>query len=99
MKILQELAKQAIRYGLKPEDIGPPSTFTDLEYMKAYIGHIRSFAAPASYGVSAVHRERAQRAWRKVITKVRTREAPEGHSSKPQPQRSGRKIRRASHSQ
>ena len=98
MTVLKELARQAIRYGLKPEDVGPPSTFTDLEYMKGYIGHIRSFKPPASYGVSAVHRERAQRAWRKMITQVRTREAPEGHSSKPQPQRSGRKIRRASNS-
>ena len=59
MTVLKELAKQAIRYGLKPEDIGPISTFTDLEYMKAYIGHLRGFEAPASYGVSAVHRERA----------------------------------------
>src|SRR5450756_27871 len=99
MKILQELARQAIRYGLKPEDIGPISTFTDLEYMKGYIRHIRGFESPASFGVSDVHRERARKAWAKVITKVRTREAPEGHSSKPQPQRSGRKIRRASHSQ
>ena len=99
MTVLRELARQAIRYGLKPEDIGPVSIFRDDQYMKGYIRHIRGFEAPASYGVSAVHRERAQRAWRKVITKVRTREAPEGHSSKPQPQRSGRKIRRASHSQ
>src|ERR1035438_3328207 len=96
MNVLKELAKQAIRYGLKPEDVGPDSTFTDLEYMKAYIRHIRGFEAPASFGVSAVHRERAQRAWRKVITKVRTREAPEGHSRKLQVPRSGRKIRRAS---
>jgi hypothetical protein len=50
--ILKELARHATRYGLKPEDIGPVSTFTDDEYMKAYIGHIRSFAAPARYGVS-----------------------------------------------
>jgi hypothetical protein len=99
MTVLKELARQAIRYGLKPEDIGPVSTFTDDEYMRCYIGHLRGFEAPASFGVSDIHRERAQRAWRKVITKVRTRAAPEGHSSKPQPQRSGRKIRRASHSQ
>src|ERR1039457_4920380 len=96
MTVLNELARQAIRYGLKPEDIGPVSTFTDLEYMKGYIGHLRGFEAPASYGISAVRRDRARKAWAKLITKVRTREAPEGHSSKPQPQRSGRKIRRAS---
>ena len=96
MTVLKELARQAIRYGLKPEDVGPVSTFTDDEYMRCYIGHLKGLEAPASFGVSDIHRERAQRAWRKVITKVRTREAPEGHSSKPQPQRSGRKIRRAS---
>src|ERR1035437_2409145 len=60
MTVLRELARQAIRYGLKPEDIGPVSTFADLEYMKGYIRHIRGFEAPASYGVSAVHRERAR---------------------------------------
>ena len=98
MTVLKELAKEAIRYGLKPEDIGPVSTFTDDEYMRCYIGHLRGLEAPASFGISAVHRERAQRAWRKVITKVRTREAPEGLSSKPQPQRLGCKIRRASNS-
>src|ERR1039457_6387437 len=96
LSIFEQLRRACTRYGLVPEDIGPISTFTDDEYMRCYIGHLRGFEAPASYGVSAVHRERAQRAWRKVITKVRTREAPEGHSSKPQPQRSGRKIRRAS---
>src|ERR1035437_4364696 len=96
MTVLKELAKQAIRYALKPEDVGPPSTFTDEEYMRCYIGHLRGLESPATFGVSAIHRARARRAWAKVYTKVRTREAPEGHSSKPQPRRSGRKIRRAS---
>src|ERR1035437_6534033 len=77
MTVLKELARLAIRYGLKPEDIGPVSTFADLEYMKGYIRHIRGFEAPASYGVSSVNRERAQRAWRKVIAKVRKNEAGE----------------------
>ena len=77
MKILQELARQAIRYGLKPEDVGPPSTFTDLEYMKGYIRHIRGFEAPASFGVSDIHRTRARREWHKLITKVRKNEAGE----------------------
>ena len=71
MTVLKELAKQAIRYGLKPEDVGPPSTFTDLEYMRCYIGHIRGFEAPASYGVSAVHRERARKAWAKVLVEMK----------------------------
>ena len=38
MTVLNELARQAIRYGLKPEDIGPFSTFTDDQYMRCYIG-------------------------------------------------------------
>ena len=71
MMILKELARQAIRYGLKPEDVGPDSTFTDLEYMKGYIRHIRGFEAPASYGVSAVHRERARKAWAKVFAEMK----------------------------
>ena len=99
MTVLKELAKEAIRYGLKPEDIGPVSTFTDDEYMRCYIGHLRGFEAPASFGVSDIHRTRARREWHKLITKVRTREAPEGHSSKPQPHGQAVRIRRASHSQ
>jgi hypothetical protein len=72
LTVLRELARQAIRYGLKPEDIGPDSVFvTDLEFMKGYIRHIQGFDVPASYGVSAVHRERARKAWAKVITKVK----------------------------
>ena len=69
--ILKELARQAIRYGLKPEEIGPASTFTDDQYMRCYIGHLRGFEAPASYGVSAVHRDRARREWRKLIAKMK----------------------------
>jgi hypothetical protein len=71
MTVLRELARQAIRYGLKPEDIGPISTFTDLEYMRGYIRHIRSLKPPASYGVTDGHRDRARREWRKLITKVK----------------------------
>ena len=71
MTILKELARQAIRYGLKPEDIGPPSTFTDLEYMKAYIRHIQGFGVPASYGVAAIHRDRARKAWAKVFAEMK----------------------------
>ena len=71
MKILQELARQAIRYGLKPEDIGPISTFTDDEYMRCYIGHLRGFEAPASFGVSDVHRDRARKAWPKVFAEMK----------------------------
>jgi hypothetical protein len=71
MTVLKELAKQAIRYGLKPEDIGPPSTFTDEEYMRCYIGHLRGLESPASFGVSDVHRDRARRAWAKVFTEMK----------------------------
>ena len=71
MTILKELARQAIRYGLKPEDIGPPSTFIDLEYMRCYIRHLRGFEAPASFGVSATHRARARKAWAKVLVEMK----------------------------
>jgi hypothetical protein len=71
MTILRQLARQPIRYGLKPEDIGPPSTFTDLEYMRCYIGHLRGFEAPASYDVSDVHRDRARKAWAKVFAEMK----------------------------
>jgi hypothetical protein len=71
MTVLKELARQAIRYGLKPEDIGPVSTFTDDEYMRCYIGHLRGFEAPASFGVSAIHRERARKAWAKVFAEMK----------------------------
>ena len=69
--ILKELARQAIRYGLKPEEIGPASTFTDEQYMKGYIGHIRGFESPASYGVSDIHRDRARKAWAKVFAEMK----------------------------
>ena len=71
MTILRQLARQAIRYGLKPEDIGPFSVFADDQYMKGYIRHIRGFAAPASYGVSDVHRARARKAWAKVFAEMK----------------------------
>ena len=71
LSIFEQLRRACTRYGLVPEDVGPPSTFTDEEYMKGYIGHIRSFKPPASYGVSAVHRERAQRAWAKVFAEMK----------------------------
>jgi hypothetical protein len=70
MTVLKELARQAIRYGLKPEDIGPVSLFTDLEYKRCYVGHLRGLEAPASFGVSAVHRDRARKAWAKVFAEM-----------------------------
>src|ERR1039458_4756711 len=60
MTTLKKLAKQAIRYGITPECIGPISTFTDEAYMKGYLGFIESWATPASYGGKAVDRERAK---------------------------------------
>jgi hypothetical protein len=71
MTVLKELARQAIRYGLKPEDIGPVSLFTDLEYKRCYVGHLRGLEAPASFGVSAIHRERARKAWAKVFAEMK----------------------------
>ena len=71
MTVLKQLARQAIRYGLKPEDIGPISTFADDEYMRCYIGHLRGLEAPASFGVSDVHRDRARKAWAKVFAEMK----------------------------
>ena len=99
LSVFEQLRRACTRYGLVPEDIGPVNTFTDEEYMSGYLWLISRWEPPSAYGCTQRHRDRARKAWAKVFTKVRTREAPEGHSSKPQPQRSGRKIRRASHSQ
>ena len=77
LSMFEQLRRACTRYGLVPEDIGPPSTFTDLEYMRCYIGHLRGFEAPASFGVSDIHRTRARREWHKLITKVRKNEAGE----------------------
>ena len=71
MTVLKKLARQAIRYGLKPEEIGPVSTFTDLEFMKGYTGHLRGLESPASFGVSDVHRDRARKAWAKVFAEMK----------------------------
>jgi hypothetical protein len=71
MTILRQLARQAIRYGLKPEEIGPASTFTDLEFMRCYIGHLQGLESPASFGVSDIHRDRARKAWAKVFAEMK----------------------------
>ena len=71
MTVPKELARQAIRYGLKPEDIAPISTFADLEYMRCYIGHLRGLESPASFGVSDVHRDRARKAWAKAFAEMK----------------------------
>jgi len=77
LTVLQKLARRAIRYGLKPEEIGPTSTFTDDEYMTNYLGSMDSWESPSFYGCTAKHRDRARREWRKLVTKVRanTRQA------------------------
>ena len=71
LSIFEQLRRACTRYGLVPEDIGPISTFTDDEYMRCYIRHIRGFEAPASYGVSDVHRDRARKAWAKVFAEIK----------------------------
>ena len=71
MTVLKELARQAIRFGLKPEDIGPVSLFTDLEYMRCYIQHLKGLESPASFGVTAIHRARARKAWAKVFAEMK----------------------------
>jgi hypothetical protein len=71
LTILQKLARKAARYGIRPEDIGPLSTFTDGEYMKLYLKHTMSrWRAPALYGVRPRDQERAGCAWGKLIARV-----------------------------
>jgi hypothetical protein len=66
--VLQKLARKAIRYGVRPEDVGPPSIFTDEKYMADYLKHIMGrWKAPAAYGVQPKHQERARRAWDKLM--------------------------------
>ena len=70
---LRRFARTAIRYGLVPSDIAPDSTFTpvpDLEYLAAYLAHMRAtWHAPRWYGISARNRERAARAWSRLLSK------------------------------
>jgi hypothetical protein len=70
VNILRMLARTAVRYGVKPEDIGPISIFTDDDYMTQYLGHMKRWKAPSAYGCTAKHRERARREWDKIIAKV-----------------------------
>jgi hypothetical protein len=71
MNILQRLAKKAIRYGVRPEEIGPDSTFTDEAYMALYLSHTMGrWRAPVVYGVEPKHRERARLAWNKLIARA-----------------------------
>jgi len=71
MTILQRLARKAIRYGVRPEEIGPCSAFTDEVYMALYLAHTMGrWRAPAVYGVQPKHRERARRAWNKLIARI-----------------------------
>ncbi len=71
MTVLQRLARKAIRYGVRPEDIGPVSTFSDEEYMELYLKHTMGrWRAPSVYGVGPDDQERARLAWDKLITRV-----------------------------
>jgi hypothetical protein len=71
LTVLQRLARKATRYGVRPEDIGPVSTFTDEEYMALYLRHTMGhWRAPAVYGVGPKDQERARLAWDKLIARV-----------------------------
>ncbi|MGD0000537.1 MAG: hypothetical protein ABSE21_10600 [Bryobacteraceae bacterium] len=70
MQVLRRLAQAAVRYGVKPEDVGPISTFTDDAYMAKYLDNMRREKTPAFNGSTAKHRERARREWDKVIARV-----------------------------
>ena len=71
MTILQRLARKATSYGVRPEDIGSISTFTDEEYMALYLEHTMGrWQAPAVYGVRPKDQERARGAWVKLIARL-----------------------------
>ena len=71
MTIFQRLARKATRYGVRPEDIGPASTFIDEVYMVLYLRHTMGrWRASAVYGVRPRDQERAGRAWDKLIARV-----------------------------
>jgi hypothetical protein len=73
LTVLQRLTRKATRYGVRPEDIGPVSTFTDEEYLALYLKHTMGrWQAPAVYGVRPKDQERARRAWDKLIARVRS---------------------------
>ena len=65
--VLRRLARAAIRYGLVPEDIGPPSTFKDDPYMEHYLQFMGGWEPPAVYGCTQRHRDRARKAWARVF--------------------------------
>jgi hypothetical protein len=69
--ILQRLARKAIRYGVRPEEIGPHSAFKDEAYLSLYLTRtMRRWRAPAAYGVQPKQQERARRAWDKLIARL-----------------------------
>jgi hypothetical protein len=70
MQVLRRLARAAVRYGVKPEDIGPLSTFADDDYMAQYLNNMQRWKTPSFYGCTAKHQVRARRAWDRVISKV-----------------------------
>ena len=72
MTVLQKLARKAIRFGVRPEEIGPVSTFIDEKYMALYLRHIMGrWKAPAAYGVQQKDRDRAKRAWDRLMRSQR----------------------------
>jgi hypothetical protein len=92
MQMLRRLARAAVRYGLKPEDIGPISTFTNEDYMVKYLDNMKRWNTPSFYGCTAKHQERARRAWDKMIAKVEA--ARDMQSSKATKPVSEKKARR-----
>lgn len=70
MNMLKRLARAAVKYGVKPEDIGPISTFGDDDYMAQYLRSMKQWEAPSFCGCTAKHWERARREWDQVIARV-----------------------------
>jgi len=95
MNILKRLSRHAIRYGLKPEEIGQVATFTD-EYMAQYLAHMQGWEAPSFYGCTPKHRERARRVWDALIARVegdamKKRSNKSARAPEPTPKKKGRR--------
>jgi hypothetical protein len=73
--ILQKLAREAIRWGLVPEDIGPVSAFADKEYLGEYLKFMGGWEPPNAYGCTRQHRDRARKAWAKVFAEMKRGES------------------------
>lgn len=72
MTTLEELAAEAIRYGMVPSDVGNMCALLDQEFIGQYLRTMQNnWTSPENLGkCTEKHRRRATKAWAKVITQV-----------------------------